>query len=55
MPDALIDFLGSNGSNPFAVMLFIIGHGGGLLLMPVMIWVAWRGWINWIQEKFKQG
>lgn len=55
MPDALIDFLGSNGSNPFGVMIFIIGHGGGLLLMPVMIWVAWRGWINWIQEKFKQG
>lgn len=41
------------GSNPFEAFWFIFQHGGGLVLIPVMIRIAIKGWLFWLQEKFK--
>lgn len=41
------------GSNPFEAGWFIFGHGGALVLIPVMIQMAIKGWLFWIQEKYK--
>lgn len=53
MPPALADFLVTYGSNPFAAAWFIFGHGGALIFIPIMIQMALKGWVFWIQEKFK--
>lgn len=53
MPPALEVILQEYGSNPFQAMWFVFGHGGALVLIPIMIQMAIRGWIFWLQEKFK--
>lgn len=53
MPLELRYFLQEYGSNPFEAFWFIFGHGGVLILIPIMIRLAIKGWVFWIQEKYK--
>lgn len=53
MPPLLQAILQEYGSNPFEAMWFIFGHGGALIFIPIMIQMAIKGWLFWIQEKFK--
>lgn len=53
MPSVFEDILREYGNNPFTAGWFIFGHGGALILIPVMIRLAITGWLFWIREKFK--
>jgi len=39
-------------ANPFAALWFIFSHGGWLILIPVVLWGAFRLWLGWRQEKY---
>lgn len=47
------EILREYGSNPFEAFWFIFRHGGGLILIPVFIRIAIKGWLFWIQEHYK--
>jgi len=53
MPPLLYKILHDYGSNPFSAVWFIFGHGGALIFIPIMIQMAIKGWLFWVQEKFK--
>jgi hypothetical protein len=41
-----------SASNPFAAMLFIITHGGWILIIVTCIWGAWEGYKEYIRNRF---
>ncbi|MFA6475167.1 MAG: hypothetical protein WCV88_03085 [Patescibacteria group bacterium] len=53
MPPLLEYILKEYGNNPFQALWFLLGHGGALIFIPIMIKMAFTGWLFWIQEKFK--
>lgn len=53
MPIWLQTILTEYGSNPFKALWFVFGHGGALVLIPIMIRMATTGWIFWLQEQYK--
>lgn len=48
--------VGGNGgvANPFVVLLAIVSHGGWIVLIPVLLWGAFRIWVNYRQLIYKQ-
>ncbi|MFA5995355.1 MAG: hypothetical protein WCW27_03055 [Patescibacteria group bacterium] len=53
MNPILYEIITAGGSNPFKAGWYIFKYGGGLVFIPLMMRLAWKGWIFWIQEKFK--
>lgn len=53
MNPLLEEILLTGGTNPFKAFWYIFKYGGGLIFIPVMIHIAWTGWMFWIQEKYK--
>ncbi|MBI4090327.1 MAG: hypothetical protein HY421_02895 [Candidatus Kerfeldbacteria bacterium] len=53
--DIVIDLSGASGTgvaNPFAAMWFLLTHGAWVVLIPVFIYGAWQGWLEYIRNKF---
>lgn len=53
MPPIVYSILMQYGNNPFAALWFILSYGGGLIFIPLMVRLSWKGWIFWVNEKFK--
>lgn len=49
----LKEILVNGGTNPLKAAWYLFKYGGGLIFIPVMIHIAWTGWMFWIQEKYK--
>lgn len=56
--DIIIDLSSATGAggiaNPFAAMWFLFTHGAWLVLIPVFIYGAWQGWLEYIRNKFSE-
>ncbi len=54
MPPLLEEIIREYGSNPFEALWFMFSHGlGFLILTPTMIYYGWKGYVQYIQERFK--
>ncbi len=52
MPQFIIDFIAESGGNPFQVFIVILQNGGLVIFFPLLVWMCWKGWHIWIQEKY---
>lgn len=53
--EIVIDLSAASGGglvNPFAAMWFLLTHGAWIVLIPVLIYGAWQGWLEYIRNKF---
>lgn len=53
LPLGMQDVLSSHGSNPFSALLYILQHGGLVIIWIVFVFLCIEGWLFWIQEKTK--
>lgn len=42
----------SGAPNPFAALVFIVTHGGWVILIPVFFWGIFQLWVNWRKNLF---
>ena len=53
LPLGTQDVISSYGSNPFSALLYILQHGGLVLLWIIFVVLCFEGWLFWIREKTK--
>lgn len=54
MPPLLEEIIREYGDNPFEALWFLFSHGLGFLtIVPTLIIYGWKGYLNYIQERYK--
>ncbi|MFH1426793.1 MAG: hypothetical protein ABIG66_05210 [Candidatus Kerfeldbacteria bacterium] len=51
MPFEWTDIAGL-GSSPLAIIQLFFQWGGLIVFFPLLIWMMWTGWVNWLQNKY---
>lgn len=43
----------AQGSNPITAFIYILKHGGLIVIYPMMVFMLIEGWLEWIRERVK--